>query len=94
MSIVSLTTTHLKQVIDKLPTLKEDDLLKLDQMVNSYLFNRREAKISHLNQEESLEARIRSELINLEEKNEFLMKEVDIMTRNYLQEKEEIRKNN
>lgn len=41
-NVTALTTSHMKQVIDKLGGLKEEDLLKLDQAVYSYLLKRRE----------------------------------------------------
>ena len=41
LSISSLTLTHLKQVVDKIDSIKEEELLKLDQVINSYLLKRR-----------------------------------------------------
>jgi hypothetical protein len=41
ISVVGLTVTHLKQVTDKITTFREEDLVKLDQIVNSYLLKRK-----------------------------------------------------
>lgn len=37
----SLTITHLRNVIDKIATFREEDLSKLDKTVNTYLNKRR-----------------------------------------------------
>ncbi len=44
LSLVGLTITHLKQVVDRMSSLKEEDLAKLDQVINSYLAKRREGE--------------------------------------------------
>jgi hypothetical protein len=41
ISLTNLTVSHLKQVIDKIATIREDDLSKLDQAVNTYLLKRK-----------------------------------------------------
>jgi hypothetical protein len=43
---VGLAVNHLRQISDKIPSLREEDLLKLDQAINTYLLRRKEAKIS------------------------------------------------
>ena len=40
-SLTNLTTSHLKQVINKMNSIKEDDLSKLDQTINTYLLKRK-----------------------------------------------------
>ena len=41
LSITSLTLTHLKQVVNNIDSIKEEELLKLDQIINTYLLKRR-----------------------------------------------------
>lgn len=41
ISVVGLTVSHLKQVTDKLASFREEDLVKLDQIINSYLLKRK-----------------------------------------------------
>ena len=41
ISVTNLTITHIKQVVDRIATIKEEELIKVDQMINTYLLRRR-----------------------------------------------------
>jgi hypothetical protein len=84
--VVGLTVTHLKQVSDKLPSFREEDLLRLDQAVSTYLMRRRENRP----QEEGFESQMQAQLGALDKKNDYLAKELDILLHNFEQDQQRV----
>ena len=92
VSAAALTVSHLRQVTDKMASLREEELLKVDQAVNSYLARRRESQQQA--SQDNLEAGVRSQLVVLEEKNEWLLKELEVATRTYQQQEKAVQSSN